>query len=437
MITSFDYKNKIYRTLNKISLQDNIKSTYDYQKNDKYYPFANIHWGRVKLFYSELELFTLISQYTSLAECVCVYVGSAPGSHLLILLELFPDLTYILYDPRDVDKRLQDNKRVIIRTGKYFSDETIDEVLKYAKDKKIIFISDIRRTADDHEVMKDMVDQQRWAIKLNSDFIQLKFRFPFFNKHQIEFLRYNDENDYQKKYHVTNIPKDITNCMFYLNGTIYLQVFSKFKSAETRLFVAKNKYVNKTEKSDYSFTYYDIFEYETKLSYHNLILRPLFYKYKKSKIVHNFIISFYDTYDFVGTYQITYNYLKNVKKITDKTTLNQQTITLLHTHYTYFMNLYEKNFYSILLKKNIKEFMKQPKLFTFENIRNIVTTLINVEKYYKKQTKLVNNNAPELYLNEFKNIKLANNEWFKFENNELVYSDNYINLILSLKIIRT
>ena len=34
-------------------------------------------------------------------EGLCVYVGAAPGTHITFLCEMFPRITFHLYDPRD------------------------------------------------------------------------------------------------------------------------------------------------------------------------------------------------------------------------------------------------------------------------------------------------------------------------------------------------
>ena len=55
-----------------------------------------IHWGQRKLFFSELEFFLKFCPHD---QGTVLYVGSAPGKHILALNYLFPDIHFILYDP--------------------------------------------------------------------------------------------------------------------------------------------------------------------------------------------------------------------------------------------------------------------------------------------------------------------------------------------------
>lgn len=194
------------------------------------------HAGQLKLFYSELLFLT---KYAEPGDKV-VYVGAAEGYHTNIIAELFPKLTFDLYDLR---KFHIDNKWIksgqITLFHEYFTDT---HAQAYAEtNERILFICDMRdlemgkyKSAEqiaesDLIVMEDMQLQMKWCQMIKPAKAYLKFRLPY------------------------EIPK-----IEYLSGTIYLQPYIKL-STEARLCT-----------SDYD----TIIEYDTKkfdemLAWHN------------------------------------------------------------------------------------------------------------------------------------------------------------------------
>jgi hypothetical protein len=195
------------------------------------HPFK-CHWGQLKLLYSEIEFFNLVQinsgqNLVSNRENVpfyVVYAGSAGGHHITILLELFPALRFILYDPSQFDKTVFNDKKIFIRTGpdstlnrddraNGFTDEdtryiqsgfysTIVSthgipiiIRKFFKDNRqrisannnngydVIFISDVRKTPNDATVFEDMFLQQDWGVALNAYMMLFKFRLPYSTPH--------------------------------------------------------------------------------------------------------------------------------------------------------------------------------------------------------------------------------------------------------------
>jgi hypothetical protein len=75
---------------------------YDYDSEKIY----EVKWGQRKLFIVELYFITLFASVipklnVSVPKIThVIYAGSSPGTHLLILAKLFPDLKFILCDPR-------------------------------------------------------------------------------------------------------------------------------------------------------------------------------------------------------------------------------------------------------------------------------------------------------------------------------------------------
>ena len=59
---------------------------------------TTVHWGQRKLLIIELE-FLLRAKTMGISSPMVVYAGAAPGIHIPILLEIFPDFVFHLYDP--------------------------------------------------------------------------------------------------------------------------------------------------------------------------------------------------------------------------------------------------------------------------------------------------------------------------------------------------
>lgn len=82
-----------------------------------------IHWGQRKLLMSEIEYLTLHGDKASLI----VYAGAAPGTHIAILSEMFPQHRFILVDPAPFT--VKESPRIICRQEMF-----TDEVAKEMKD---------------------------------------------------------------------------------------------------------------------------------------------------------------------------------------------------------------------------------------------------------------------------------------------------------------
>ena len=77
----------------------------------------NCHIGQKKLLFSEIYFLTIVSKYVNINDCILVYVGASPGSHINILNKLFPDLYFVLYDKKEG----------------FFNDSKIDYLLELKK----------------------------------------------------------------------------------------------------------------------------------------------------------------------------------------------------------------------------------------------------------------------------------------------------------------
>ena len=170
---------------------------------------ANIHWGQLKLFYSEVIFLNMCMAKYKLSECVCVYAGAAPGHHNFILRTMYPDLRWILVDPAPFVAK-EDSHVAIF--NEFFNDEFIEKRVRnhpFAKDRNILFISDIRLSLDVDEktmspervyklweraILRDNAMQQEWAIHLGAKFIMLKMHIPMYEPLEAESSIHADAN---------------------------------------------------------------------------------------------------------------------------------------------------------------------------------------------------------------------------------------------------
>ena len=117
--------------------------------------------GQRKLLYTEIEFLSLLSRKYELKDIIAVYVGSAPGTHLSILFNMFPDLDWILIDPREFDIVKKENISIL---NIYYDDNTYKKIQKINKNnKKIAFISDIRRSNE--EINDEKFKYKKYEVK--------------------------------------------------------------------------------------------------------------------------------------------------------------------------------------------------------------------------------------------------------------------------------
>ena len=245
---------------------------------------ANVHRGQRKLLLSEIEFLTKVhvsrlnrgggdGPSILLPRFLCVYAGACPCTHLDYLLQLFPNVSFVLIDRRFAHEEFQwkqshwDNKRVAV-CAKPFDDCTTHAIAEWVRGVNtnhwihaklqsldinqnevgygnLLFISDIRRNAfDENSVAHDMDSQQQWFRNLYASAGLLKFRLPFCNK---EWYR-----EYAEHRGVRS----------YLDGIIYLPIWGPPSTTECRLYVVrgcgvKNYYPEEHESLMAGFESYD------------------------------------------------------------------------------------------------------------------------------------------------------------------------------------
>jgi hypothetical protein len=459
-IIDYDNKNKFSRKLK-----------YDFPWNEPFSESSIInsrcHHGQRKLLYSEIEFFTYVSKYIILSECLIVYIGSAPGTHQIVLMPLFSNCSFLFYDPRKFD--FEEKQNIIIKTGKdgFFSSDKIPEVLKIANGRKIIYISDIRREASNEIVYEDAIWQQEWGILMNAEFMQLKMRFPFSicNKEGIcdkpnPIINDYDINKIKNRIIIMNKKKE--HHMLYLFGNIYTQIYPSQSSAETRLYVQKNKYLTekfkrkynllKKDDENYLTIYYDTLKYEGKCNFFNNHVRNKKTIYKKSNKLKEYIIGYDDSYDKASEYYIIEQYFKyfikinpSFENILDKIfeihygisklsgmnlVLCSVSTTLSNKIFIKKLNLYSENTpdnynNDIELKKKKDKLSKYIVLLK-ENIKMI-------QYSFNKQAEFITyNKEKQLELNNDKKIQYGDKIICHINNNIFIFNEHNFDLIFNV-----
>jgi len=87
--------------------------------NDKEKENNNIQWGQRKLLLSEILFLTNFWDKDNIPNPIIIYPGGAPGKHIPILSNLFPEFTFHLYDPNKFN--IESNSKILIH-NKLFTD---------------------------------------------------------------------------------------------------------------------------------------------------------------------------------------------------------------------------------------------------------------------------------------------------------------------------
>ena len=188
-------------------------------------------------------------------DCVVLYIGAAPFISYNVIKKLYPKTKWISYDTnRFIFDKSDKNVKI---ENKFFTNEEINKIKNTFKNydrKYLLYINDMRVNPDEKSVLKDMIQQQEWILRLNPFASSIKFRLPYNTE---------DRVDFNYKYHLKTNIKKCVNDIIYLDGTIYLQTYAPKRSTETRLISFR----------PYKLTKYDIIEYEEKLNYLNEKIR--------------------------------------------------------------------------------------------------------------------------------------------------------------------
>lgn len=232
----------------------------------------NVHAGQKKLLMSEIQLLTNAysqSEVDITDTLLVVYAGANPCDHLGELLEMFPNVCFVLVDPafprlqkhawpptkvavcsrafdveaaEAVDSWSHNNKnRSAQDLGRHFIHTALDQ-LKFPdgwelkRERNLLFVSDVRiHHADDRSIDNDMFAQQHWCKIIRPMASLLKFRLPyvvdyippqkaFSYRPQIKARPY-----FEKTYPTGQYP--------YMKGDVYMPIWGPPSTTECRLYV--------------------------------------------------------------------------------------------------------------------------------------------------------------------------------------------------------
>lgn len=211
------------------------------------------HFGQLKLFVSELD-FLLSALETPDEKALVVYAGAAAGHHIPILVKMFPNTIWHLYDKSPFHSTVLNIPRVKL-FRRLFDDGIAAE---YRREKgKLLFVSDIRSGTETASIVEDMTSQARWCISMNPFATSLKIRFPF----PTDAFASPDPGSFGPGFS----GKVKKGEFLYLKGEIKYQAFAPMNSPETRLFVAR----------PHELVPYSVADYERRCYYHNINVRRM------------------------------------------------------------------------------------------------------------------------------------------------------------------
>lgn len=239
------HASKQQRDFFRILSEDIPREAYEQRYKDKR---NYIHWGQRKLLLSEIEFLNVVYEETkadTTTEFVVIYAGAAPGTHIIILCAMFPNVKFVLYDPNSFSAAVTDHQNIELHQ-EFFTNDTCDLLKDKYRDQNVLFISDIRSSdvssmkGDEIEerVKSDQAMQMQWFNILHPMYGMFKFRLPWDDK-------------------TTD----------YLDGTVYIQAYAPLSSTETRLIVKQGAELKS----------YDNRKYEGQMFYFNKYLRDTFY----------------------------------------------------------------------------------------------------------------------------------------------------------------
>ena len=246
-------------------------------------------WGQLKLLINPILFFLMFWDQEEYPNPTVIYAGAAPGKNVGILNKLFPEITFHLYDPRNVFT-VKKNEKIFIHV-EYFT----DQIARKWAGKGVFFWSDIRReiAGESFEekvhselmVIGDQEMQLKWHKIIKPRRSMLKFRMP--NNHYLTDLKNYD----------------------YLYGYVMDQPAKPAKSRETRLIPVGDESV-----------VWDITKYMERLDYRNSLVRSetKFYNIFDGSEDDNDEGKYDNSFDTTFFLSVLKDYLYFIRKVDDK-----------------------------------------------------------------------------------------------------------------------
>ena len=210
----------------------------------------NIKWGQFKLLLGEIDFLCRYWDSVAIPNPQVVYIGAAPGTHIGVLSDLFPMITFHLYDSgQKYDFKVLGTKTNVKLNKDFEPDKWVDQkdVFLWSDIRNLKYIrADVKAEREQREnervVWEDMQLQMSWIEKIKPVKSFIKFRLPY-------------------SYHF-NTEKGSTRP--YLDGIVYRQVWAPKTSTECRLVPYDD-----LRKRDWDYKHH-----EEQMFYHNTQVRP-------------------------------------------------------------------------------------------------------------------------------------------------------------------
>jgi hypothetical protein len=249
---------------------DEFADKIGYKRLQQYFK-PTVHWGQFKLFVSELQAYSKYYKQLGAHPEMIVYAGAADGQHWCylwpIISKINAQIQVFLIDPSKFhqsaiaqgkiikhDEIANTDQPGIYFINSFYTDET--SKLFKAKNKKVLFISDIRtgdianetdKVQREITIYKDMLMQEGWVLAIMPEMAYLKFHVPYYE--QNSYPRWSQEF------------KD--NCRQVENGIevklfkawkIFIQAYAGRTSTELRLCLFPTQSI---EYDWYNFAHYE------------------------------------------------------------------------------------------------------------------------------------------------------------------------------------
>jgi hypothetical protein len=249
--------------------------------------------GQQKLFYADLmACIAYVSEYNTTPAFVVV-AGGAPGVHFIKLAKMLPcTIQWHLYDPECFEGDLEVIANVHLHKQLY----TMEDSRKWVKERKVLFLSDIRNvnytpTVEkiqklSHELARiprhtrKEVERKK-ATELGTRIRHLRREVEDMAledmKNQAQMVRHTEAEMSFVKFRLPYASHRAPQFYSYLKGTVLFQPWNRCNSTECRLMVTPvNAHTYKREQSVPVFqdVCYDILKHEEQCAFINNNLRP-------------------------------------------------------------------------------------------------------------------------------------------------------------------
>jgi hypothetical protein len=190
------------------------------------------HLGQRKLMLSEVRF---LAEHGHRAPLV-LYVGAAPGTHIPLLADMFPEHEFHLWDGREFSPKVRAHPRIKTIQKMFFAEQA-----REYEGKKCLLVSDIRAAdPNDAKIVVDNEVQAAWVRQIRPAAFSLKFHPPYDNP---------------------------TGAYRYLDGEAQLQAWAPLNSSETRLVGVASESEDLPERD------WDTAAYDARMFYRNIVER--------------------------------------------------------------------------------------------------------------------------------------------------------------------